>query len=120
MRNGLPASRRSTVHRDHVARLVLDSAVDFAILSVDLDGRITSWNPGAEQLLGWTEDKILGQDACVIFTDEDRASGACERERAIAARDGRAEDDRWHQRKDGSRVNGGRIPGHDGGVKAGH
>jgi two-component system CheB/CheR fusion protein len=83
-------------------RLVVDNAREYAIFSTDLEGCVTSWNPGAERLLGHSEKEILGESAKVIFTDEDRATGAPEREMATAAADGRATDERWHMRKDGS------------------
>ena len=97
-----PALPRS--HSDRIARLVLDAATDFAIISIDLDGKVTSWNPGAEQVLGWSEREMIGRDACTFFTEEDVAEGVCDHEMAVAAREGRAEDERWHQRKDGSRL----------------
>jgi PAS domain S-box-containing protein len=86
-----------------IAKLVLDNAEDFAIFTTGLDNRITSWNVGAERLLGWGEAEILGKDACLIFTAEDLAAGACEGEMAAARAHGRAEDERWHVREDGSR-----------------
>jgi PAS domain S-box-containing protein len=91
--------------REHEARLrlILDSATDFAIFTTDLDLRVTSWNEGARRLLGWEEGAILGRSAALIFTPEDRAAGVPERERAQALETGRAEDERWHLRADGSR-----------------
>jgi PAS domain S-box-containing protein len=86
-----------------IAKLVLDNAEDFAIFTTSLDNRITSWNVGAERLLGWGEAEIMGEDACLIFTPEDLAAGACDAELATARAQGRAEDERWHVRKDGSR-----------------
>src|SRR5260221_8130744 len=70
---------------------------------MDGERRITSWNVGAERLLGYSEQEILGQTADLIFTPEDRANGAPEREAETAATKGRAEDERWHRRKDGTR-----------------
>ncbi len=84
--------------------MVLDSATDFAIISLDLVGNVTSWNPGAEQLLGWTESEIVGRNACMFFTEEDQARDICELEMAVAAREGRAEDERWHLKKGGGRL----------------
>jgi two-component system CheB/CheR fusion protein len=84
-------------------RLVVDSAVEYAIFSMDLERRVTSWNAGAQRLLGFAESEILGQSCDVIFTDEDRAAGVPEREAATALREGRAMDERTHQRKDGER-----------------
>jgi PAS domain S-box-containing protein len=89
------------------SREVVASATDFAIITIDLDGRVIGWNHGAERLLGYTEAEILGRSADVIFTPEDRAAGAAEAERCTALRDGAAEDERWHLRSDGSRFWGG-------------
>jgi PAS domain S-box-containing protein len=82
---------------------ILESAADYAILTIDRAGRVTSWNQGARNLLGWEEREALGMDARPTFTPEDRARGAPEAEMALALAAGRAEDERWHQRKDGGR-----------------
>ncbi len=83
--------------------LIMESAIDYAIFTQDMHGIITSWNAGAEQLMGYTEEEILGQPGKIVFTSEDRARDQhkFERQRAVAA--GRAENERWHVRKDGSR-----------------
>jgi PAS domain S-box-containing protein len=83
-------------------RAVFESASDFAIFTTDLAGTITSWNAGADKLLGWSEAEAVGQNACMIFTPADLAVEACAREMTGAAQQGRAEDERWHRRKDGS------------------
>ncbi|MEI9974804.1 MAG: PAS domain S-box protein [Ignavibacteriota bacterium] len=62
-----------------------------------------TWNSGAERLLGWSESEILGQKATIIFTPEDIERGEAEREFQQARTEGRAQDERWHIRKDGSR-----------------
>ena len=82
--------------------MVVDNALDYAIFTTALDGIVTSWSPGAERLLGWSEAEMLGRDSCVIFTPED-GTAACAAEMATARTEGRAEDERWHLRKDGSR-----------------
>jgi len=89
--------------RDDAARFraVLESAADYAILTTDPDGRVTGWNKGAENLLGWTEAEALGMDGRLTFTPEDRERG--EAEMATAAAEGRAGNERWHRRKDGGR-----------------
>lgn len=84
-------------------RLLIENATEFAIFSTDLERRITTWNSGAQRLLGYAGHEVLGQTADIIFTDEDRAAGAPEREMRTAAAEGRAADERMHQRKDGSR-----------------
>jgi len=84
-------------------RLLVESAIDHAIFMMDPEGKIISWNSGAAGVLGYQAEEILGQPTSLIFTPQDRAAGAPEQERETAAREGRAEDERWHLRKDGSR-----------------
>jgi PAS domain S-box-containing protein len=84
-------------------RLILESATDYAIFSMDRDGRVITWNSGAERLLGYTEEEILGRDARIIFTPEDCELKAPEHEMSTALAEGRATNERWHVRKDGSR-----------------
>lgn len=84
-------------------RLIIDSARDYAILTTDEAGTITSWNQGAERILGFSEDEAIGQHARIFFTPEDIQSDRPEREMEQAQSTGRAEDERWHLRKDGSR-----------------
>ena len=84
-------------------RLILDSAVDYAIISIDLHGLVTSWNEGARRILGWTAAEMHGRRCDDFFTAEDRASGVPEREMGEALTYGRGSDERWHLRKDGSR-----------------
>jgi PAS domain S-box-containing protein len=86
---------------DELLRLIFESAKDFAIFSIDLAGLVTSWNAGAQRLLGYKEEEILGKTADVIFPPDDLEAGA--QERAAAALNGRAEDERWQIRKDRSR-----------------
>ena len=84
-------------------RLMVESVKDFAIFTIDPQGRVVSWNPGAERLFGYPEPEILGQHLDTLFTPEDRAAGVPEREIATSAAKGRASDERWHQCKDGGR-----------------
>ncbi|WBO21399.1 PAS domain S-box protein [Sphingomonas abietis] len=84
-------------------RHIVDSAIDSAIISTDAEGLITSWSRGAETIMGWSESEMLGQPLARIFTPEDNALGRPQREMALAKREGRASDERWHIRKDGSR-----------------
>jgi PAS domain S-box-containing protein len=84
-------------------RLVFESARDFAIFTLAADRRVTRWNPGATRLLGYEDAEIIGQVADVLFTPEDRAALVPEQEVASVLTSGRAEDERWHLRKDGSR-----------------
>jgi two-component system CheB/CheR fusion protein len=84
-------------------RLVAATTRDFAIITTDAAGLITSWNRGAQRIFGYAEEEMLQQPLATIFTPEDQAHGIPEREMRRAAETGRAEDERWHLRKDGSR-----------------
>lgn len=83
--------------------LIVENIKEYAIFMTDADGRIVSWNLGVERLLGYTESEIVGQPITVIFTPEDAANNAHLKEMETAARVGRAEDKRWHLRRDRSR-----------------
>jgi len=85
-------------------RLILESATDYAIISMDREGRVIGWNPGARNIFGWDAREMLGRTSDIIFTPEDREAGAPQRELDLALRDGRVADRRWHVRKDGSRL----------------
>lgn len=81
---------------------LVDSVKDYAIFVSDLDGTIISWNIGAEKIFGYTASEAIGQNCRILFTKEDQASNEPEKERATARKEGCAEDERWHLRKDGS------------------
>jgi PAS domain S-box-containing protein len=85
-------------------RLILESALDYAIFITDLKGIITTWPAGAAAVFGWTADEIIGRHVGVLFTPEDRAKGEPEKELQLARTTGVAPDVRWHLHKDGSRV----------------
>lgn len=76
---------------------------DFAFITLDLNYCIVGWNKGAEMVIGYTEAEILGRPGKILFTGEDVALGEADKEMATALATGRAEDERWHVRKDGSR-----------------
>ncbi|MEO8279708.1 MAG: PAS domain S-box protein [Ideonella sp.] len=84
-------------------RQILDSAIDYAIIAMDLDGKVTRWNEGAHRCLGWVEADMLGRDASCIFTLEDRAAGRMQAEMKAALSTGAGNDERWHIRKSGER-----------------
>lgn len=85
-------------------RLIVESALDYAIFTADAEGTITGWPPGAAAVFGWNADEIIGKSAAILFTEEDRASGEAHNELAQALNEGVAPDVRWHVRKDGTRV----------------
>ncbi|MCA1576765.1 MAG: PAS domain S-box protein [Acidobacteria bacterium] len=95
--------RRSTCRRtEDIYRKAIEDIRDYAIFMIGPDGLITNWNLGAQQMLGYTEEEVIGKDAAKFFIPEDRAKGVPEQEMATAATEGRAEDERWHIRRDGS------------------
>ncbi|HEX6259817.1 MAG TPA: PAS domain S-box protein [Woeseiaceae bacterium] len=84
-------------------RLLVKSVKDYGILLLDTQGRVASWNEGAERIKGYTADEILGSSFKRFYPEEAIAAGFPERELQIAAEDGRFEDENWRLRKDGSR-----------------
>ena len=93
----------STDRLDERYRQIIEQVEDYAIFTLDNEGRVTTWNEGAQRVLGFSEEEALGQPFSFIFTLEDREQGVPEQERETASLEGRAVDDRWHLRKDGSR-----------------
>jgi PAS domain S-box-containing protein len=91
---------------DDVADLLnvwMETVRDYAIFLVDLTGHIASWNVGAERILGYQEAEVVGQPLAIFFTPEDLERGTPKWEMDQALAHGRASDDRWHIRKNGSR-----------------
>lgn len=84
-------------------RLLVESVVDYALYMLDTEGRVTSWNPGAERIKGYTAREIIGQNFSRFYTPEDRQNGAPARALDIARREGRFEAEAWRCRKDGTR-----------------
>jgi PAS domain S-box-containing protein len=84
-------------------RLLVQAVKDYAILMLDREGRVASWNEGAERIKGYTADEILGHSFTRFYPDEAVAVGFPQHELESAARDGRFEDEGWRVRKDGSR-----------------
>jgi PAS domain S-box-containing protein len=98
LRKALARQRSS----DERHRRILESALDYGIVSMDLTGLVTSWNEGAHRILGWSEAEMCGRPCDDFFTPEDRAAGVPEHEMGAALTRGRGSDERWHLRKDGS------------------
>jgi PAS domain S-box-containing protein len=84
-------------------RLIFESVTDFAIFTTDPNGITTSWNIGAERVLGYSGEEIIGQSADVTFPPEQGGTDAAAEERRVARAHGRAEDERWQMKKDGTR-----------------
>jgi two-component system, chemotaxis family, CheB/CheR fusion protein len=85
-------------------RLMIDSAVEYAIFTMDSEGVVDSWNIGAQRIFGYSRDEIIGKNFAVLFTPEDRKAGVPASERQLALTEGRANDERWHLRHDGTRL----------------
>jgi PAS domain S-box-containing protein len=91
-------------HSEERLRIVLESVPDHAIMTMDENNRITSWNTGAHNLFGYTSSEMTGQPGDIIFTKEDRAAGLPQREIETALRNGYAANERYHVRKDGTKL----------------
>jgi two-component system CheB/CheR fusion protein len=96
-------AERETAWSEERLRLLVDGVVDYAIFTMTEDGVIDSWNQGAQRMFGYRGEEIIGHSLDVLFTPEDRESGAAIRELAAAAqRDGRCVHERYHVRRDGT------------------
>lgn len=84
-------------------RLLVQQVHDYAILLLDPDGRVVSWNEGARKIKGYTADEVLGRSIEMFYPADVVALGYPGHELEVAARDGRFEDEGWRVRKDGSR-----------------
>jgi PAS domain S-box-containing protein len=85
-------------------RLLVQSVTDYAIYMLDPDGRVSSWNPGAERLKGYLADEIIGEHFSRFYTEEDKQAGIPRIALETAKRAGRFEAEGWRVRKDGSRL----------------
>ena len=94
------AELRASEERHH---LLVDNVEDYAIFMMDPNGHVLDWNVGGERIFGYLEEEIVGEPASILFTPEDIRGGAPERELRKAVEEGRAVNERWHVRKDGSR-----------------
>src|ERR1051326_336288 len=91
------------IQSDEVFRRLVDSVQDYAIFVLDPDGFISSWNPGAERIKGYTRDEIIGQHFSIFYTENERAQGKPATVLREAKAVGHFEDMGWRVRKDGSR-----------------
>jgi PAS domain S-box-containing protein len=82
-------------------RLLIDALKDYAVITLDPEGRIRTWNAASERILGFPAQDVLGQSANIFYSQEDRETGVFDAELDTARRDGSASDDRWLWRKDG-------------------
>ncbi|HEX8697779.1 MAG TPA: PAS domain S-box protein [Myxococcaceae bacterium] len=83
------------------ARLLIETVGDYGIFMLDPQGRIISWNLGAERISGYRAEEVVGQHFSLFYPPERVLSGVCERELEIASIEGRFEEENWRIRKDG-------------------
>src|SRR5262245_13848268 len=88
---------------DRLFRLIMESVIDHAVIGIDFEGRIFSWNAGAEIIYGYPNEEIIGESFSTLFTSEDRQQGLPEQELRNAGNRGSAKHFHWQLRKDGSR-----------------
>ena len=84
-------------------RLLVENVKDYAIVLLDPQGYVVTWNEGAQRIKGYSAAEIIGKNFSIFYTKEDIAQGKTEKELSIAAKEGRYEDESWRIRKDGSR-----------------
>jgi PAS domain S-box-containing protein len=84
-------------------RMLVETVEDYAIFRLDPEGRVVTWNVGAERIKGYTASEILGRHFSCFFPEEDVRAGNPQRGLEVAAKEGRFEDNGWRVRKDGSR-----------------
>ncbi len=97
-RTSLPSADDAETFRRLVAAIE-----DYAIFMLAPDGRVATWNRGAERIKGYRAEEIVGRHFSAFYTPDDVSSGKCEFELAVAAHEGRFEDEAWRVRKDGTR-----------------
>ncbi|WP_256369897.1 PAS domain S-box protein [Microvirga sp. KLBC 81] len=97
------ASAPSTLSQQDISfQLLVDAVTDYAICMLDTEGRIISWNTGAEHIGGWSKDDILGRHFSIFHTPDDLKNGKANRALEIARETGRFEEQGVRIRKDGS------------------
>jgi len=89
---------------ERLYRLLVEELKDYALFLIDTEGVITGWNAGVETILQYTREEFVGKTFEQLFTPEDRADRAPEKEILTATRYGKSSDVRWHLRKDGTRI----------------
>ncbi|MBL6454643.1 PAS domain S-box protein [Belnapia sp. T6] len=89
--------------QDRIFRMLVEAVVDYAIYMVDPEGRVSTWNSGAQRIKGYAAEEVIGQPFSIFFTEEDREAGRPEAALATARRVGRYESEGWRIRKDGRR-----------------
>jgi PAS domain S-box-containing protein len=97
------ADERAKRHAAEEFKVLVDGVRDYAIFMLDGNGRVTTWNSGAERLKGYKRDEIIGKDFSIFYTEEARQAGHPKRLLETALRESRYEEENWRVRKDGTR-----------------
>lgn len=97
------AVNRSDQMNDERLRLLVEGASDYAIITLDPQGVVTTWNRGAERITAYRPEEIIGRHIACLYPHDKIEAGCPEQELKVAAVQGRFEDDNWRVRKDGSR-----------------
>jgi PAS domain S-box-containing protein len=97
-----PSSSGIPGERADLFRLLVESIRDYAIFVLDPEGRVITWNPGAQAMKGYTREEIVGQHFSKFYLPEAVQSGWPKRELALAEKEGRFADEGWRVRKDGT------------------
>jgi PAS domain S-box-containing protein len=97
-----PSIPKAPTRQVDLFRLLVESIRDYAIFVLDPDGRVLTWNPGAQAMKGYTREEIVGQHFSKFYLPEAIENGWPERELALAEKEGRFADEGWRLRKDGT------------------
>ncbi|MBX9694126.1 MAG: PAS domain S-box protein, partial [Cyanobacteria bacterium] len=95
--------RRQAIQKEQIFRLLVSGVKDYAIFMLDPEGRIMTWNEGAERIKGYTASEIIGKHFSRLYTQESRDKNHPDAELEIARAEGSCEEEGWRVRKDGTR-----------------
>jgi PAS domain S-box-containing protein len=96
-------SEPDTARINHLLSLLAQQSKEHAFVLLDANARVLWWSPGAGYIFGRSSNEMVGQSLGILFTPEDKDRGIPDQEVQLAVNFGKAEDDRWQLRRDGSR-----------------
>lgn len=102
-RESLPSEQAGQLRGELGFHLLVEAVQDYAIFLLSTEGKVLTWNIGAQRIKGYAADEIIGQHFSRFYTDEDRAADRPGRLLGLARKHGRVEDEGWRVRSDGSR-----------------
>jgi PAS domain S-box-containing protein len=97
------AAERTLRESEEQFRILVQGVTDYAIYMLDTEGRVSSWNAGAQRIKGYLPDEIVGEHFSRFYTEDDRKAGEPAKALNTAATEGRFEKEGWRVRKDGTR-----------------